>query len=307
MTGRLVHTGQVVLDLVMRVPGLPARGGDVMAYGTGLTPGGGFNVMAAAARSGAEVVYAGAHGTGPFSDRARAALAAEGVAVAQEPVPDEDLGVVVTLVDGEGERTFVTGTGAEGRLRPEGLTAVPVTPADLVYVTGYSMMHPANRAAMLAWLPSAPARVLFDPGPLAAEIPAAVLETLLPGFALLSANAAEARALSGARTSEDAASALAGRLAPDAAVVVRDGPAGCVLSSGGRTRRVVGFPLEAVDTNGAGDAHCGVLAAELLHGTALDAAARRANAAAALSVRHHGPATAPLRAEIDAFLLGDQL
>jgi len=31
MTGRLIHTGQVILDLVMRVKGLPPVGGGVFA------------------------------------------------------------------------------------------------------------------------------------------------------------------------------------------------------------------------------------------------------------------------------------
>jgi sugar/nucleoside kinase (ribokinase family) len=170
-----------------------------------------------------------------------------------------------------------------------------------VYVTGYSLMHEANRAALLSWLPGIAARVLFDPGPLAAEIPGGVLETLLPGFAVLSCNATEARAPSGSDTSEAAAAKLAGRLTSGAAVAVRDGPGGCVLAREGEIRRIAGFPGKAVDTNGAGDTHCGVLAAELLRGTALDAAAYRANAAAALSVLRSGPATAPSRAEIDAF------
>ena len=319
MSGRLVHTGQVVLDLVMRVPGLPARGGDVLAHGPELTPGGGFNVMAAAARSGARVVYAGAHGTGPLSDRARAALAAEGIAVAQEPVPDADLGMVVALVDDDGERTFVTGTGAEGRLHPGQLAGVPVTADDLVYVTGYSLMHPANRAALLPWLPTVPARILFDPGPLAAHLPRSTLTHLWPTFDIVSCNASEAHALAhtainetateaaadtggAAGAIEAAAESIAARLAPAAAVVVREGASGCLLTVAGHTRRVPGFPVDPVDTNGAGDTHCGVLAAELLRGADLETACRRANAAASLSVRHPGPSTAPHRPEINALL-----
>jgi ribokinase len=72
--------------------------------------------MAAAARSGARVLYAGSHGIGRFGDLARAALAAEGVELAHEPSSEVDTGVVVVLVDATGERTFATGTGAEGRL-----------------------------------------------------------------------------------------------------------------------------------------------------------------------------------------------
>jgi len=62
--------------------------------------------------------------------------------------------------------------------------------------------------------------------------------------------------------------------------------------------------VEAVDTTGAGDAHCGVLAAELLRGADLATAAARANAAAAIAVTRRGPATAPTRAEVDALLSG---
>ncbi|WP_431280453.1 PfkB family carbohydrate kinase [Leifsonia poae] len=63
-----------------------------------------------------------------------------------------------------------------------------------------------------------------------------------------------------------------------------------------------GFSVDAVDTNGAGDAHGGVLAAALSRGAGMLDAARRANAAAAIAVTRSGPATAPTSAEIDALL-----
>ena len=67
---RLLHLGNVVIDLVLTVGDLPERGGDVIASSTATAAGGGFNVMAAAVRQGLPTLYAGAHGTGPFGDLA---------------------------------------------------------------------------------------------------------------------------------------------------------------------------------------------------------------------------------------------
>ena len=301
MIGRLIHTGQAVIDLVMRVPRLPERGGDVLATTTEPLPGGGFNVMSAAARSGARVLYAGSHGTGGFGDTIRAALTAEGVVLVQEPSREVDTGVVVTLVEPGGERTFATGAGAEGRVRLSHLEHAEAAPDDIVYVTGYSLTHDCNRLALLSWLPRLPgSMVLFDPGPLVAEIDNDTMAAVLSIVDILSCNAREAELLSGAGTTKEAPAKLAALLSATAAVVVRDGARGCLIHVDGETVEVPGFPVEPVDTNGAGDTHCGVLAAELLQGATLREAALRANAAAALSVTRHGPATAPGRAEITA-------
>jgi ribokinase len=303
MTGRLIHTGQVILDLVMRVKGLPPVGGDVFATHTDLQPGGGFNVMAAAARAGAEVVYAGGHGGGRFGDLARDALAAEGITAALPPTPGADTGICVVLVDGTGERTFVTGSGAESSVDAAALAAVPVTAADVVYVSGYSLLVPDKATVLLDRLATLDEpTVLVDPGPLVAEIDLTAWTRLLEGTSILSTNAREARILTGETDPWEASAKLARRLPPSAAVIVRDGAAGCLVTLDGTTTHVPGIPVEAVDTTGAGDAHCGVLAAELLRGADLIDAAARANAAAALAVTRPGPATAPTRAEVDLLL-----
>lgn len=290
MSGRLIHTGQVVVDLVMRVPNLPVPGGDVMASTVDIVPGGGFNVMAAAARAGAPVLYAGTHGTANFADLARSAMAAEGIVLAHEPMGEGDTGIVVALVEDDGERSFITGAGAEGRLPRGLLDDIVPTGQDVVYLTGYSLLHAPNAEALLDWLPrTGDATVLFDPGPLGGDVPDQVLEAVLSHVDILSCNAREAKTLD----------LESGRVET---LVVRDGPAGCRVVVGERVVAVPGFAVDAVDTNGAGDAHCGVLAAELIAGTDLLEAARRANAAAAIAVTRRGPATAPSRAELDAFL-----
>ncbi|MCX5243484.1 PfkB family carbohydrate kinase [Streptomyces prunicolor] len=303
MSGRLWHLGNVVVDLVLDVPALPERGGDVLATRTEHTPGGGFNVMAAAARQGLAVTYAGAHGTGPFGDRARAALNAEGIDILLAPRPQPDTGFVVCLVDADGERTFVTSPGAEATLTPADLAELRPSAGDLVYVTGYSLLYDSNRTALLDLLPRLdPAvTVVTDPGPLVHEIPAEAVELLLARSDWWSCNAREAALLTGVDDPTEAARVLQSRLGRGS-VLVRTGPDGCLLRQGERLVTVPGFAVDAVDLNGAGDAHTGVFMAALARGLDPVAAAHRANAGAALAVTASGPATAPDAARLDAFL-----
>jgi sugar/nucleoside kinase (ribokinase family) len=76
---RLVMLGSILVDLVLDVPALPERGGDVLAQQVGYHPGGGFNIAAAAARLGLPTVYAGPIGSGPMADRVVNALDADGI------------------------------------------------------------------------------------------------------------------------------------------------------------------------------------------------------------------------------------
>jgi sugar/nucleoside kinase (ribokinase family) len=299
----LLHTGNVVVDIVLEVPFLPERGGDVLATRTETTPGGGFNTMAAAARQGMPVGYAGAHGTGPFGDRARAALRAEGIEILLPARTNVDTGFVTCLVEPEGERTFATSPGAEATLELVDLARIVPTPEEIVYVSGYSLLYPSNRAALTEWLPglSDATSVIVDPGPLVDQIPAKTLELLLARADWWSCNEREAALLTGEKDPEAAAYALAARLARGSSLV-RTGPDGCVLLHEGVLRPVPGFTVHAVDLNGAGDAHTGAFIAGLAQGLDPLAAARRANAAAALATTVRGPATAPDRRTVDEFL-----
>src|SRR5258708_30695555 len=96
---RILHLGNVVVDVVLSVPALPERGSDVVASRAEATAGGGFNVMAAAARQGLRAAYAGAHGTGPFGTLARSALAQEGIEVIQPVKTGLDTGFAITIVE----------------------------------------------------------------------------------------------------------------------------------------------------------------------------------------------------------------
>jgi sugar/nucleoside kinase (ribokinase family) len=328
---RLLHLGNVVVDIVLDVPALPERGGDVLATRTDLTPGGGFNVMAAAARQGLRVAYAGCHGSGPLAELARAALGREHIEVLQPPKPGADTGFVVAVVDTGGERTFITSTGAEATMTSADLAGVTAGPGDAVYLSGYGLVHASNRVALLDWLGrlGGDSMLFADPGPLVRLIPDDVIDQVLDRADWWSCNAREAERLTGRSDPAASVSALAARLGQLAArpraagpraagrravrapgrrevqpgALVRTGPDGCWLCQDGTDPvHVPGFRAGAVDTNGAGDAHTGAFIAALAGGADEIDAARTANAAGALSVTRRGPATAPTAAELAGFL-----
>jgi len=85
---------------------------------------------------------------------------------------------------------------------------------------------------------------------------------------------------------------------------VRQGAAGCLIAeAGGAVQQVPGFAVDAIDSNGAGDAHVGVFLAGLASGLGGADAARRANAAAAIAVTRRGPTAAPTAEELEAYLV----
>ncbi|MGV8920691.1 MAG: PfkB family carbohydrate kinase [Pseudomonas sp.] len=304
MSARLLHTGQVVVDLVMALDNLPHSGGDVLASSAQFETGGGFNVMAAAARNGMPVVYLGRHGKGQFGDLARYAMAVEGIELSAPASTDQDTGLSVALIEPSAERSFISYVGAEGGLSAQDLAQVEVRDEDYVYVSGYSLLHADKVQCLLDWLDALAAgvTVVFDPGPLVNSPDAPAVARLLPRVNLWTSNCEEALSFAQVQSIDDALVKLTALLPADALIVVRDGPQGCWISQRGETRHVRGFPVQAIDTNGAGDAHAGVLMAALAAGHAPEQAALRANAAAAVAVTRWGPATSPTTAEVDALI-----
>jgi sugar/nucleoside kinase (ribokinase family) len=288
----------------MAVDKLPQAGGDVLAQSARFEAGGGFNVMAAAQRNGLPVVYLGRHGTGRFGDLAREAMSAQGIRVGIANPAERDTGLCVAITDASAERSFVSYIGAEGELSTEDLASVTAEAGDFVYVSGYSLLHVGKAQALVDWVLALPKSisVVFDPGPLVDSPDAPLMQALLPRVNVWTSNSVEALKITGTADIAQALDRLVDYLPQDVLMVVRDGPNGCWINQGSERRHVPGFKVEAVDSNGAGDAHAGVFIAGLAQGLDAQEAARRANAAAALAVTRWGPATSPGSAEVDALI-----
>jgi sugar/nucleoside kinase (ribokinase family) len=285
------------------------RGGDVLAARPKVEAGGGFNLAAAVARQGVPCYYGGPHGTGPYGEVARAALAAEGVELVQPRRPGGDTGFCVTLIEPDGERTFVTAAGVESELTRDDLDRLAVVDGDVVSVSGYDLLYPVSGPVLSTWIDALPAGValVVDPGPLILEIPLDRLRAALRRAAVFTLNGREARLLAGDEALGGTAliDAVRARLTASESllIVLREGADGCVAAGGalGANAVAVAAPsVTVVDTTGAGDTHTGVLIAGMVRGDAWPEILEDANRAAALSVTRLGPATAPTREELDA-------
>ena len=314
--GRVVLMGQILVDLAVRGEALPSPGGDVWAVDEGMHVGGGFNALVAARRMGAEALSLSPIGDGPYSSLIQAALTREGITDLGPSVAGIDNGFCIAFTDHTGERTFISTKGAETMAPASAWADVVRTmrPGDVLYVDGYLMDHPANREAAQAALRTLPegVRVVLDVSPVIG-----IPDGLPTRDVIISMNHREAQEIGKGtadrslldRCAQPLGAAEAVCAAMRRPVVVRAGAQGAYVAhpSVAATDAVhedashVPTPrVEAIDTNGAGDAHSGVLAASLAQGIPLERALLLANCAGALSATVVGPASCPSRSQIEA-------
>jgi ribokinase len=246
------------MDLVVRAQRIPSAGETVLGGGYRTYAGGkGANQAVAAARAGSTVTLIGSVGDDAHGTRVREALTADNVGQQHLRVATgEATGLALITVAEGGENAIVVAPGANALLTPADIAhAQPAIDAcDVLLVqmeVSLQCVVAAAKAAKAAGkavvLNAAPAR------PLPVELPALV--------DCLVVNQREAMRLANMEAKVDPAR-LALRLLDMGvgAVVVTLGAQGALLAHRGRLRRVPTPSVKAIDSVGAGDAVCGVLA-----------------------------------------------
>lgn len=296
MSAEVVVVGSANADLVVTVDRHPGPGETVLGGDLHSTPGGkGANQAVAAARAGdAPTVFVGALGTDDAGEMLLASLAGAGVdtsLVARTPTPS---GTAFIIVGPGGENAIVVAPGANRQVSVSpraatriGRAAVVLAQLEIPVETVVAAAR-ARRPGALMVLNAAPSRELPD--------------ELWRELDVLVVNEHEAADLAGLAAEPGALAASL--LARVPAVVVTLGADGCLVAARDEAAVTIPSPVvEAVDTTGAGDTFCGVLAAGLARGEDLVAASRRAVAAAALAVTRPGAQQAvPTAAETEAAL-----
>jgi len=258
-----------------------------------------------AAELGAEVDvgYVTGLGEDDYSAAMREAWREEGVADRSLHVPGRSPGLytIRTTPDGERRFTYWRGQSAARALFADDAWCEHLD-ADLVHLSGITLQLTSarSRAALverLAELRAAGTRVSFDTNYRAAgwSAPAeaaGAMEQVCRVADVVLASQDDLAQLYGPQAPERALRRLTALGAPE--VVLRAGPEGAYVSTGGDVQRIPARAVERVlDTTAAGDAFAGGYLAARLAGHAPERAATVGNAVAGTVIQHPGAITPP--------------
>ena len=295
-------TQSVYLTVELRVPHIPREGHNLHASGAESVPGGGFIGAAAARAQGVEAVCASPLGTGPNSHAIRRRMGDLGITAVQGAVVG-DVGVGVSLIQGDGKMATVVAAGVEGETSAELLDLVEAQGGDVVLVHGSDLAVEGSAGVLAKWVPTLPedVTVVVATSPAVDSVPAHVWLPILRRADVLTMNTREDGALRETLRNELPGTELDDILKPTAACVRRSGPLGCEVteSRGAPTVHVPSYEVAQVDTTGVGDTHVAVMCAALLQGDGLYRACQRANAAGSVTVSRSGSLPPPSREQVD--------
>jgi ribokinase len=304
MPPTLAVIGSIVIDIMVQTPRLPASGDNIHVPRLLVTTGGkAGNAAVGFARLGGRPHLIGNTGDDLFGRFARQSLAAEGVDLAGVSVDARaETGAGVLLVGPSRDTAFLIAPGANQTLSPTQLeTALrPLLPhLDALLINFEAPEDALLLAAAMARAQGIP--LIVDAGPFRPYSPA-----LWRHAAILTPNQREATELSGIAIADEAGAgaAAAALLAQGpAAVVLKLGERGALVATAEGSALVPAFPIQTVDTAGAGDAFAAGLAWGMCWGWPLVQAVRFANACGAVAAGCFGTMTSmPRLAEVEQLL-----
>lgn len=286
--------GLACYDLIFTVdhhpgPDEKARASAFMGCGGGTAA----NAAVAAARLGASTAFIGYLGTDIYGDQHLAELHAAGVDTRLVVRGAEATSLSAIFVKPDGARSIVNYRKAiVTRLTPAHVSFAQMRPRTILF-DGH---QPALAIAMANWARDHNIPTLLD-----ADTVNEGHDELVRLCTLIAASERFSQEYTGA-SSPQAGMAMLAQQAP--AVIVTLGERGLIWQRGTQTGALPAFPVQVVDTTGAGDAFHGALAVGIAQGMAWDEMLRFASAAGALCCTRRGARPGlPSLAEVQALLL----
>ncbi|MCY3914967.1 MAG: carbohydrate kinase family protein [Chloroflexi bacterium] len=291
----IVGIGICTVDHLVTVPRLPRRNENMTAIDYDRQPGGLASIaLMAAARLGARAKIIARVGADDSGSYIRQVLQEEGVDVSQllvEPGGESQVSLIL-VHEASGDRSIISRPTAGAPISPGEFARADITTARVLFI------DTLNDATLQAarWARETDAKVLLDPA-----LPYAEIKPLLRYVDVPIAPEYWARAL----MPNEAPAAVAERLRDEGAeiAVVTLGERGAIVAWEAGTQAFPAYPVDVVDTTGAGDAYHGAFLYALLQDWELPRMARFASAVGSMNCRALGGRNAlPTRAEVDQFM-----
>jgi sugar/nucleoside kinase (ribokinase family) len=266
MSRRVVVIGDVMTDVIVVPEGPLVRGSDRRAKIRRTAGGSGANQAVWLASFGVDVRLLAR--VGAFDHQSQVDyFKSRGVTPVLAADPELPSGVLATIVDPDGERSFLTDRAANLNLALADVPADLLDDTEYLVISGYSFYAPGPREVALKLFAEAQSRgvrVVIDPASegFLREAGPANFVRWTEGASLIFANYDEAFALSGVPDLNEQVRSLGTHYGR---VIVKRGALGAVLGDAGGIRLTASAPQVAVvDTTGGGDAFIGAfLAAEI--------------------------------------------
>jgi ribokinase len=304
MRQSIVVVGSSNTDMVIKAGHLPAAGETIIGGTFFMNPGGkGANQAVAAARLGGTVTFIAKIGNDIFGRHAVQLFEEQKIDVSYILSDTEHpSGIALITVDKNAENCIVVAPGSNEFLSPNDLVAaIPV-----IEKAGILLIQLEIPLATVEYVVATAAktgtRVILNPAP-ACQLP----DSLLINISIITPNRREAEMISGIKiTNMDSAKEAAKIIKHRGVetVIITLGVEGALVLSDGNFTEVPAFPVNAVDTTGAGDIFNGALAVAISEGRDLFAATEFACKASAICVSRLGAqSSAPNKSEVDSFIL----
>lgn len=279
--------GAIMVDVICRVPRLPARGeGVVCAERTMRLGGCAFNSGNVVRQLGSPCFLVAPIGRGMHADFVRLELNKRGLA-ALDVDTDLDCGVCTCLVEPDGERTMITAPGIERAFEPSWFEGVDAKGFGALLAAGYEI-EGAGGDAIIDFAAAHPDLTFYyAPGPRIMGVSAEKHRRINALSAVWHLNDLEALQYTGASSVDAAGEAIARACGNACVITCGDAGATAYLADGSRVFAPAS-PVDVTDTVGAGDAHLGALSAARAAGRSWREALEVANAAAAVVCSSEG-------------------
>lgn len=278
--------GSAIVDQIMLIDRLPLSGEDITCIETKTTIGGcAYNVASTMRNLDTHHDLYVPVGTGLYANLIRETLLQNGYPILFHS-EEKDNGYCLTLVESNGERTFITVVGAEGYLKKDWLENINLDDYSQVYVDGYQFTN-HNGKIIAEWLSANnQTQLFFAPGPVINVINAEVMNQLLSLKPILHINEKELKDFTHHNDIKQAVQCLHSQT--QNLIIVTLGSKGAAYFDGTIFEIIPSPKVKIVDTIGAGDSHIGAILAGLSQGYPLKDAVILANKIAAEVVQTQG-------------------